>query len=525
MAQRSGNRNTFKFRFLTIYGAATLIGVLLLLFGGGLLNSTNSGYWRFTNIVEPTKYNLQSYSIEINQLVAYQQAYLSSGNSVAQEQVQYLQKKLQERIKNLYGFADSLQDAALQVQIDELALVLAKTTTVTTKMKTASAEELSLIISDELIPALEHSNKLSKSINTHLYKKHQLSFNSAMEWLEQIQLVALFFFMLLMAGFYYIVHITRKFILSQVKKLQDEIGEIAKGNLPEALKDPKNELTPITLSINGLLENLHEVKEFSLHVGRGDFESDITVFDNQGELGNALAGMRQSLKEVSAEDKKRDWVNQGLAKFLGIIRDYSGRTDELTYQVLANLVKYVGANQGGIFVVDDQHGAIQLKLEASFAYNRKKYQTKILQPGQGLVGQAYLERDKIYLKEVPASYVNITSGLGEATPRTLYIQPLMVNDEVMGVLELASFREFEPHVQDFIQKVSESVAAAIGTAQNSLRNQLILEQSQSLAEQLRAQEEELRQNTEELQATQEEMQRRLRELEAENEALKANASV
>ena len=504
-----------------IYGAAALISLLLIITAGFVIHKITDTYGTLSTIIEPAKFNLLSFNSEANQLAAHQQSYIISGSTESKEHVAYVDKRLRDRIGVLASYADTLQDVGFTTKIEELTAEMNVMFAASEKLERASVEERPAVIKDELMPSVAKISKLTKALNTYLYENHLGGFTAMMDWFKDIQLFALTGFIMMMLGFYYIVYKTRKFILSQLVVLDQEIGEIAKGNLPQELADPKNELSTITRSINLLLQNLSVVKEFSERVGKGDFESDINVFDNKGALGDALAGMRQSLKEVSAEDKKRDWINQGLAKFLSIIRDFGGDSNELSYQVLSNLVNYVKANQGGIFIVENNEGAVSLRLAASYAYNRKKFQEKVLLPGQGLVGQAYLEQDKIYLKQVPSNYVHITSGLGEATPRTILVQPLMVNDEVMGVLELASFHDFEPHVQDFIQKVSESVAAAIGTAQNNLRNIQILEQTQQLTEQLRSQEEELRQNTEELQATQEEMQRRIRELERENELLSA----
>lgn len=518
---RLNNFNTFRSRFLLIYGSAAFICILMIASAGVVIYNITNTYSTLSTIIEPLKFNLLTFNSEANQLAVHQQAYMSSGSTESKEQVAYVHKRLKERIIVLASYADTLKDASLQLGVDDLSLQLSIMLEASKQLESSSSEEQGKIAQNKLLPAVAKATKKTKEMNTYLFERHLSSFTGMMNWIESMQLFALLSFVCLMIGFYYILHKSQHFILSQLQKLDQEIGALAKGNLPEQLEDPVNELSSISNSINLLVKNLGSVKEFSEHVGKGDFESDITVFENKGELGNALAGMRQSLKDVSAEDRKRDWVNQGLAKFLSIIRDNSGKTEELSFQVLSNLVKYVNANQGGIFIVEQESGETLLRLDASFAYDRKKFQQKLLSPGQGLVGQAYLERDKIYLKQVPAQYVQITSGLGEATPRTIFIQPLMVNDEVMGILELASFHDFEPYVQDFIQKVSESVAAAIGSGQNSLRNNQILKQSQELAEQLRSQEEELRQNTEELQATQEEMERRIRELEKENLSLRS----
>ncbi|MBW3544527.1 MAG: GAF domain-containing protein [Bacteroidetes bacterium] len=517
---RKKTLTTFRSRFMMIYGLTTLISLVLIITSGVVVYRITNTYETLSNFIEPVKFNLLSFNSEANQLAAHQQAHIYSGSTESKEYVAYVSARMNSRIKVLADYADTLNDATLVLGTDGLAAELKALMAATSQMESSDAEEQANIVKNRMMPAVVKISTLTKEMNTYLFEKHLGGFTAIMSWLKEIQLMALLGFILLMAGFYYIVHKTRKFIVAQLLILDLEIEELSNGNLPEALPNPENELSSISNSVNRLLKNLEGVKEFSQSVGRGDFDSDITVFDNQGDLGSALAAMRQSLKEVSAEDKKRDWVNVGLAQFLNIIRNADENSENLSQQVLASLVKYVNANQGGLFLAEQAGGQTQLKLEAAFAYNRKKYQDKVLLPGQGLVGQAYLERDKIYLRQVPQNYVSITSGLGDATPRTLFIQPLMVNEEVIGVLELASFHDFEPHVQEFIQKVSESVASAISAAQNNLRNQQILTQTQGLTEQLRAQEEELRQNTEELQATQEEMARRIRELEKENNLLK-----
>jgi methyl-accepting chemotaxis protein len=124
-----------------------------------------------------------------------------------------------------------------------------------------------------------------------------------------------------------------------------------------------------------------------------------------------------------------------------------------------------------------------------------------------MVGQCYLERQTAYLKVVPQDYVRITSGLGEATPNTLIIVPMISNGVVEGVMEFASFKEFEPYQISFLEKVGESIASSIHAASVNERVKNLLSESQQQAEEMRAQEEEMRQNMEELAATQEEMGR------------------
>ncbi len=148
-------------------------------------------------------------------------------------------------------------------------------------------------------------------------------------------------------------------------------------------------------------------------------------------------------------------------------------------------------------------------------------------PGEGLVGQCYLEKDIIYLTEIPENYIRIKSGLGDANPRTIVITPIKRDNDLEGVMELASFNKLEAYEVDFLKEAGESIAVALNTAKVNDRTKILYEESQQQAEEMRAQEEEMRQNMEELSATQEEMnrtqadyQRALEKANQENEVLK-----
>ncbi|MBD0261004.1 MAG: GAF domain-containing protein, partial [Cytophagales bacterium] len=205
------------------------------------------------------------------------------------------------------------------------------------------------------------------------------------------------------------------------------------------------------------------------------------------------------------------WTSEGLAAFGEIMR--SGHEFKaLCGDVLARAVHYLHANQGALFLTrTDEAEGVTLQLSACYAYNRKKHLEKTVQPGQGLVGQAYLEGEVIYLTEVPREYVAITSGLGEAVPDSILIVPLKVNGVIEGVLELAAFGPYEPFEIAFAVKLAEDIAATLATVRTAERTRQLLEQSQAQAEEMRAQEEEMLQNMEEMRATQEEFHRTERE--------------
>jgi hypothetical protein len=303
-----------------------------------------------------------------------------------------------------------------------------------------------------------------------------------------------------------------KRVRDNISALNSHIAKLAEGMIPEAVSKSDAELDIITDSVNLLTTNLKAIKEFAQHVGQGNFDNDIKVFNDAGELGNSLASMRDGLKQVSEQDKIRYWTNEGLAKFGNILRENDKDLKQLSDCLITNLVKYLKANQGGVFVVNSEDKQRPfMTLTACYAYERKKFVEKEVLPGQGLLGQVWQEAQTIYLRDIPKAYVRITSGLGGSNPRYLLIVPLKLNGQVHGVIELASFHDFEKHMIDFAEKIAESIASSIAGTRVTEQTRYLLEEAQSMAEEMRAQEEEMRQNMEELQATQEEMYRSQRE--------------
>jgi len=266
-----------------------------------------------------------------------------------------------------------------------------------------------------------------------------------------------------------------------------------------------NHLKNLKDYVNGILDENHAANNQS---PESTIKSDDLLGQSLISLKETISENKEAEKDRKKEEDQRRWQAEGMAKFGDILRKDNEDIEKLTYNVLSNMVKYVGANQGGFFIInddDEQHPFLEQK--ASFAYDRKKYADKKLSLDEGLIGSAIFEKEKIYLTEVPESYVEITSGLGHSTPKTLLIVPLVTNEEVYGAFEMASFYEFEDYKLNFIDEVAESIATTIANIKTNLRTSRLLNESIEKSEQLSAQEEEMRQNMEELQATQEELQR------------------
>lgn len=295
----------------------------------------------------------------------------------------------------------------------------------------------------------------------------------------------------------------------------------------ERLRESDDEIGEMVKALNNLSENLKKTIQFSLEIGKGNFDMEFKPQSANDDLGNSLLSMRDSLIKANREQNKRKqeeedrhWFSRGIAQFSEILRMHNSDFNELSYRLVTELVKYVDANQAGIFVLDDENKEnIFLELTGSFAYERRKYASKRIEIGEGLVGACFKEKETMLLTKIPDGYINITSGLGRANPRCLMITPLKVNEEVFGVLEIASFDAFTKVQQDFIEKVSESIASTISYMKVNIRTAKLLADSQQKSEMLSQQEEEMRQNMEEIQATQEEAERQLNEYSRQLQAI------
>jgi PAS domain S-box-containing protein len=308
-----------------------------------------------------------------------------------------------------------------------------------------------------------------------------------------------------------------------VDYLKNIVIKLSRGELVEDKNKRFNndEIGEMAKAMDSLVNGLKATTLFAENIGNGNYASDFKPLSDSDVLGNALINMRDNLARVADEDKKRNWATEGLARFGEILRTNTNDLGKLADEIVLNLVKYLKANQGGIYIVDDQDNGDEptMSMKACYAWDKKKFLNHQIHKGEGLAGQAWQEGDLVYLTEVPQNYIRITSGLGDANPTSVLIVPLKVNDQIFGVVEIASFGEFRDFEMEFVQKIAESIASTISSVKINARTQRLLEESQEMTEQMRAQEEEMRQNMEELQATQEEMQRGQSESEGTMQAI------
>jgi PAS domain S-box-containing protein len=265
------------------------------------------------------------------------------------------------------------------------------------------------------------------------------------------------------------------------------------------------------LKLNEESRRVDTLTSFIEAVSSGNYSIDLGGSSDEDNLTRTLVQMRDKLRENAEEDRRRNWSTSGLAQIGEILRATSGTSNDLYDKIIQFVVKYTRSNQGGLFILDDtaeNESDYALVLVSAYAFERKKFIQKRVNVGQGLIGQSFLEGERIYLLEVPQEYVSITSGLGGTTPNALLLMPMKVNGKVFGIIELASFHKYEEYEVELVEKLAESIASTISTVKINEATKELLEKTQQQAEEMRAQEEEMRQNMEELEATQEEMRRK-----------------
>lgn len=327
-----------------------------------------------------------------------------------------------------------------------------------------------------------------------------------------------------------IAFFTIRAIVIPVNYIKNVILSMGKGILPDhKIRTGSDEIGEMSKALNLLIEGLNETSEFAQEIGKGNFDEEFTPMSNKDRLGNSLLEMRHNLyvakteeEKRKEEDLKRNWAAQGLAMFGDILRENT-QIKEFSQSVMRKLIEYLHTDQGGLYSYnDDNPEDIHLELIASVAYNREKNLQRRIELDDGLVGDCAISMQTKYIKNLPDNYVKIKSGLGEDKPRCLLIVPLKTEEEIMGVIELASLNYFDKHEIEFVETLAARIASVLFARKTNIRTVKLLKKSQNQATQLEIQEIELRDTIKKLTATQVEMQKVQDKLQDANIQLKHN---
>jgi len=277
----------------------------------------------------------------------------------------------------------------------------------------------------------------------------------------------------------------------KLKTVSRSVALIAKSGNPDKLRTRDFEYKNLYDNLNAISMRFDNLEKYALKL-LNDGDAGQLDLSEDDKIGNVLVQVDKKLikaanleKEGEKENRLRKWESDGLSKFVGILQQHTNDISELSYMLVNNLVEYLNANQGALFFLNNENpDDIYFEQMATYAYDKRRLITKKIYPEEGLIGRIYSEKKTINLSEIPDNYLKITSGLGELEPNYLLIVPLLLNMEVYGAIELASFNKFEDYQIEFIEKIGENVASTINNVQINTRTRKLLEQSREQSEKL-----------------------------------------
>src|SRR6478735_4751184 len=193
-------------------------------------------------------------------------------------------------------------------------------------------------------------------------------------------------------------------ITGPINYIKDVVVKLGRGELVEDKKRQfsNDEIGEMAIATDNLVSGLKATTSFAENIGGGKYDSEFQPLSEHDVLGNALLNMRGNLSRVAEEDKKRNWATEGQAKFGEILRTNNSDVQKLSDEIIGSLVKYLSANQGALYIVDDTDAEeATMSMTSCYAWDKKKYLNQKIHRGEGLAGQAWQEMDTVYLTDVP----------------------------------------------------------------------------------------------------------------------------
>ena len=304
-------------------------------------------------------------------------------------------------------------------------------------------------------------------------------------------------------------------IVNSLNLIRDTAEKVADGDVNIRLNETRNdEIGIVASAFDRMIAISREYAGIAEAIGQGNYDVEIRQRSDKDMLSIALSNMRNNLLHFSEDNRERTWLLTGIRELNDRMRgDLDVNT--LAGQVIGHLVQCLNAQVGIIYIRDDE----EFYLAGHYAFEKRKVNLNRIRPGQGLVGQAILEKSPIIFNNVPEDFVLISSGLGNTTPKNIIVFPFIHNDEVNGVAEIGSIGEISEMNMELIKNAAENIAIAIHSARARDIQRELLEETQRQADELATQQEELRQSNEELMKKTEMLEHSEAELKTQQEEL------
>lgn len=323
-------------------------------------------------------------------------------------------------------------------------------------------------------------------------------------------------------------------VLKPLNIIAEAAEEIAEGYSSKPIEyEFNNEVGSVVRAINRIVGSLENATDFIQNIGKGNLNAQYKGIKSYADLekeslAGALLDMRERMINVAQSEKNREWSNTGLTKFVEVLRKDNDNLKKLAYNIISELVEYVGAAQGCMYIVEKEgkegkenkeQELLYAEIVAAYAFGQQKFLKQKIYPHEGVIGQVLIDKETVFIDDVPDDYSDIVSGLGAAKPNNVLIVPLKLNEVLVGMIELTTFRKFEPYKVEFIERLANNIASTITNVKVNERTRLLLLEQESATLQLKSQEDQMRQNLLKLQSTQEEMRRNQQALRSQSYAI------
>ncbi|MCC3649911.1 HAMP domain-containing protein [Streptomyces sp. S07_1.15] len=313
---------------------------------------------------------------------------------------------------------------------------------------------------------------------------------------------------------------------AEVTRVAREVGSEGRLGGQAEVEGVSGTWKRLTENVNELAGNLtrqvRAIAEVAGAVAEGDLTRSVNV-DASGEvseLKDNINSMVESLRETTRANREQDWLKTNLARISGLMQGHR-ELDVVAELVMDELAPLVGAQYGTFYLAEDGPGGTELSLIGSYGYPADPGRPAQFPLGRSLIGQAARSRRTIAVGELPDGYVTISSSLGSARPRSLMILPIVVEDQVLGAIELASVTDFTPVHRAFLDQLMETIGVNIGSIIANARTDELLGESQRLAGELQARSEQLQVQQEELQRSNAELEEKAALLVSQNRDIEA----
>ncbi len=291
---------------------------------------------------------------------------------------------------------------------------------------------------------------------------------------------------------------TLRTFADQVTGVAREVG--IEGKLGGQAKVPGAAGTwkDLTDNVNQLAGNLtsqvRAIAEVSTAVTKGDLTRSITV-EAQGEVAALKDNLNQmigNLKDTTEKNTEQDWLKTNLAKFSGMMQGQRSITS-VAQLIMSELTPLVGGHQGTFFMMENDmdQNELSLNLIASYAFTERRNVSNRYKLKQGLVGQCAFEKKRILLTQPIQDYAVISSSLTEETPRNIIVLPVLFEEELKAVIELASTKPFTQNYINFLDQLMDSVGVILNMISSSMRTEELLQELKRSNAELEAQATEL----------------------------------